>query len=309
MAGGIRHDKSGNSESEKKGGNVAGCRAGGECCALSGDHASVHQRSRVLNRDDKGVFWQTNGIRLVAATLAARPERKNAMAIQLKLNPLLLRQVPLFAAFSSQQIETLLNYVQHKSYPRGVFVMQAGDETDSLYVILSGKVKVVINDDQGREVILGFMGAQDFLGERGILDAQPRSASVYTLENCEMLRLSKEGFMTCVRENSEVAMLVIRNLVKRLRAADRKIEGLALVDVAGRVARLLFDMAQEVDGKLVVVRAPAKQEVARLIGASREMVSRVFKELGQRGLIKPERRGIVILDRDILRTLRTPAKV
>ena len=104
-------------------------------------------------------------------------------------------------------------------------------------------------------------------------------------------------------------MLVIRNLVKRLRAADRKIEGLALVDVAGRVARLLFDMAQEVDGKLVVVRAPAKQEVARMIGASREMVSRVFKELGQRGLIKPERRGIVILDRDILRTLRTPTKV
>ena len=231
------------------------------------------------------------------------------MTIQLKLNPLLLRQVPLFAAFSSQQIETLLNYVQHKSYPRGVFVMQAGDETDSLYVILSGKVKVVINDDQGREVILGFMGAQDFFGEMGILDDQPRSASVYTLENCEMLRLSKEGFMTCVRENSEVAMLVIRNLVKRLRAADRKIEGLALVDVAGRVARLLFDMAQEVDGKLVVVRAPAKQAVARLIGASREMVSRVFKELGQRGLIKPERRGIVILDRDILRTLRTPTKV
>jgi CRP/FNR family cyclic AMP-dependent transcriptional regulator len=231
-------------------------------------------------------------------------EQGRAMAIQLKLNPMVLRQVPLFATFSNQQIETLLHYVQHRSYPRGVFVMQAGDETDSLYIILSGKVKVVINDDQGREVILGYMGAQEFFGEMGILDDQPRSASVFTLESCEMLRLSKEGFMTCVKEHSEVAMLVIRNLVKRLRAADRKIEGLALVDVSGRVARLLFDMAQEVEGRLVVPRAPPKQEVARMIGASREMVSRVFKDFTTRGLIKPERRSLVILDRDILRTLR-----
>lgn len=226
------------------------------------------------------------------------------MAINFKINPQVLQSVPLFASFSDQQITTLLNYVQHRSFARHVYVMHAGEETDSIYVILSGKVKVMIADDQGREVILGFMGPQEFFGEMGILDDQPRSASVYTLEPCELLRLSKPGFMTCLKEHSEVAMLVIRNLVKRLRAADRKIESLALVDVSGRVARLLIDMAQEIDGKLVVVRVPAKQEIARMIGASREMVSRVVKELENRGLIRTERRSIVIVDRNMSKSLK-----
>lgn len=226
------------------------------------------------------------------------------MAIQFRLNPMVLKTVPLFAAFSDQQISTLLNYVQHRSFPRNVYVMQAGDEGDSMYVMLSGKVKIVISDEQGREVILGFLGSQDFFGEMGILDDQPRSASVYTLEPCEMLRLSKSGFVSCIKENVDVAMLVIRNLVRRLRDADRQIESLALIDVSGRVARLLMEMAKETDGKLVVARMPAKQEIARMIGASREMVSRVVKELEVRGLIRAERRSVVILDRDISRSLR-----
>jgi CRP/FNR family cyclic AMP-dependent transcriptional regulator len=223
------------------------------------------------------------------------------MAIQFRLNPAVLKSVPLFSAFTEHQLATLLNYVQHRSYPRNVFVIQAGDETDSLYVILSGKVKVLIPDDQGREVILSVMGPHDFFGEMGILDDQPRSASVSTLEPCEMLRLSKAGFINCLKENSEVAMLVIRNLVKRLREADRKIESLALIDVSGRVVRLLVDMAQEVDGRLVVPRTPPKQEIARMIGASREMVSRVVKELQSKGLIRAERRSMVIVDRNISR--------
>ena len=219
------------------------------------------------------------------------------MVIQFRLNPVVLKSVPLFSAFTEQQLATLLNYVQHRSFPRNVFVMQAGEETDSLYVILSGRVKVLIPDEQGREVILSVMGPHDFFGEMGILDDHPRSASVSTLEPCEMLRLSKSGFLNCVKENTDVAMLVIRHLVKRLREADRKIESLALIDVSGRVVRLLVDMAQQVDGKLVVQRMPPKQEIARTIGASREMVSRVIKDLHLKGLIRVERRSVVILDR------------
>ena len=226
------------------------------------------------------------------------------MAIQFRLNPVVLKSVPLFSAFTEHQLTTLLNYVQHRSFPRNVFVIQAGDETDSLYVILSGKVKVLIPDDQGREVILSVMGPHDFFGEMGILDDQPRSASVATLEPSEMLRLSKAGFINCLKENSEVAMLVIRNLVKRLREADRKIESLALIDVSGRVVRLLVDMAQEIDGRLVVPRTPPKQEIARMIGASREMVSRVIKELQGKGLIRAERRSMVILDSNMSKRKR-----
>lgn len=230
------------------------------------------------------------------------------MAIQFKLNPAVLRSVPLFSAFTGQQLVTLLSYVQHRSYPRHVFVMQAGDETDALYVILSGKVKVLIPDDQGREVILSTMGPHDFFGEMGILDDSPRSASVSTLEPCELLRLSKTGFLNCLKENAEVAMLVIRHLVKRLREADRKIESLALIDVSGRVVRLLMEQAQEVDGRLVVQRMPPKQEIARTIGASREMVSRVIKELQNKGLIRAERRSMVILDGSIESRRRAAAR-
>ena len=92
-------------------------------------------------------------------------------------------------------------------------------------------------------------------------------------------------------------MLIIRNLVRRLREADRKIESLALIDVYGRVARLIIDMAENVDGKWVVAHAPAKQEIARMIGASREMVSRVVKDLQHKGLIRAEKRRIYVMDR------------
>jgi CRP/FNR family cyclic AMP-dependent transcriptional regulator len=142
------------------------------------------------------------------------------------------------------------------------------------------------------------VGPNDFFGEMGLLDDQPRSASVETVEPCEMLRISRSAFLNCLKDNFDAAMLIIRNLVKRLREADRKIESLALIDVYGRVARLLIEMAQEQeDGQWVVERAPPKQEIARMIGASREMVSRVVKDLNDKGVIRAEKRKIIVLDR------------
>jgi len=219
------------------------------------------------------------------------------MAVQFALNPQILKRVPLFSTFSEQQLSAVLAYVQHRRYPRNALIVRAGDETDALYIILAGRVKVLIQDDEGHEVILSMMGPHDFFGEMGLLDDQPRSASVETLEPCEMLRLSKAGFVTCMKDNFDLAMRIIRNLVKRLRDADRKIESLALIDVYGRVARLLLDMAEEIDGEWVVQHAPPKQEIARMIGASREMVSRVVKDLQEKGLIRAERRKILLLDR------------
>ncbi|MBI3937800.1 MAG: cyclic nucleotide-binding domain-containing protein [Betaproteobacteria bacterium] len=209
----------------------------------------------------------------------------------------ILKTVPLFSSFSDELLNTLAPCIQLRSYPRNAFILRAGEETDALYVVLSGRVKVLIPDEEGHEVILSMMGPQDFFGEMGLLDDQPRSASVETLEPCEMLRLSKAGFINCLKDNFELAMVIIRNLVRRLRDADRKIESLALVDVYGRVARLLLDMAENVDGKLMVPHAPPKQEIARMIGASREMVSRVVKDLQVRGLIRAEKRRVFILDK------------
>lgn len=213
------------------------------------------------------------------------------------LNPQVLKTVPLFSSFSDQQIATLASWVQHRSYSRGAAILRAGEETDGLYVILSGRVKVLIPDEEGHEVILSLLGPQEYVGEMGLLDGLPSSATVEALEPCEVLRLPRTAFMSCLESNSEVAMLVLRDMVKRLRDADRKIESLALIDVYGRVARLIIDMAEQIDGQWVVPRAPAKQEIARMIGASREMVSRVVKDLQEKNLIRADKRRIIVLDR------------
>ncbi len=198
---------------------------------------------------------------------------------------------------SEEQLRVLQPCLQQRSYPRNSFILRAGEETDALYIILSGRAKVLIPDDQGREVILATLGPNEFFGEMGLLDDQPRSASVETLEACQMLRFSKSGFMVCLKDNFDLAMIIIKNLVKRLRDADRKIESLALIDVYGRVARLLLDQSEEIDGNWIVRSAPPKQEIARMIGASREMVSRVVKDLQLRGYIRAEKRKIFLLDK------------
>jgi len=219
------------------------------------------------------------------------------MPAQFALNPQILKSVPLFSSFTDSQLGQLLSCVQHRSYPRNAFILRAGEETDALYIILSGRVKVLIPDEEGHEVILSVIGPHEFFGEMGLLDELPRSASVETLESCDMLRLSKAGFTGILKDNFELAMLIMRNLVRRLREADRKIESLALIDVYGRVARLLIDLAENMDGKWIVERAPPKQEIARMIGASREMVSRVVKDLQRKGLIRAEKRKIYVLDK------------
>jgi CRP/FNR family cyclic AMP-dependent transcriptional regulator len=207
------------------------------------------------------------------------------------LNPQLLRTVPLFASLTDEQFRVLQPALQQRSFPRGTFIMRAGEETDALYIILSGRVKVLIPS---------VLGPKDFFGEMGLFDDQSRSASVETMEACQVMRLSKSGFLACLRDNFDFTMLVIRNLTKRLRDADRKIESLALIDVYGRVARLLLESAETIDGELVVPHAPAKQEIARMIGASREMVSRVVKDLQERGYIRAEKRKVFLLDKEAM---------
>ena len=218
------------------------------------------------------------------------------MVAQASVSTLLLKNVPLFAVLPGHQIALLTGAVIRRSYPRGATVMAAGDPTDSLYVVISGRLKVLMSDDEGRDVILSMLGPSEYFGEMGLIDDSPRSASVVTVEACELLVLSKRDFRKCLLENFEMAMTVMRGLVKRLREADRKIGSLALLDVYGRVARLLLEMSEVVGGQHVVTRKVAKQDIAKMIGASREMVSRVMKDLQFGGYI--DVRGSSIFLRD-----------
>jgi len=221
------------------------------------------------------------------------------MAVQASVSTLLLRNVPLFAVLTETQLEVLTSVVSRKSFPRGTTIIAAGDMTDSLYVIISGRLKVMMSDDDGGEVILAILGPNEFFGEMGLLDDHPRSASVVAIEPCELLSLSKQNFKKCMAENFEMTMTVMRGIVKRLREADKKIGSLALMDVYGRVARLLMEMSETIDGQKVVTKKLAKQDIAKMIGASREMVSRVMKDLQTGGFIEV-RGGSIFLKDNIL---------
>ena len=207
-----------------------------------------------------------------------------------------LKAVPLFASFPEDQLRVLATMVVRKSAPRSNTIMAGGDPTDSLYIVLSGRLKVMMSDSDGKEVILSILGPGEFFGEMGLIDDEPRSASVVTIEPCELLQLAKRDFNKGLAENFEMAMAVMRGLVRRLREADRKIGSLALLDVYGRVARLLLDMSETVDGEKVVTKRLPKQDIAKMIGASREMVSRVMKDLQMGGYIEMRGSNIVLRD-------------
>jgi CRP/FNR family transcriptional regulator, cyclic AMP receptor protein len=218
------------------------------------------------------------------------------MAGPAAVSTLLLRNVPLFSQLPEAPLSLLTKVVGRKSYTRGTTIINAGDPTDALYIVISGRLKVMMSDDEGREVILAILGQGEFFGEMGLVDDAPRSATVIAIEPCELLVMSKADFKKSLGENFDIAMGVMRGLVKRLRDADKKIGSLALMDVYGRVARLLLEMSETIDGQKVVTKKLPKQDIAKMIGASREMVSRVMKDLQTGGYIEVKGGAIFLRD-------------
>ena len=207
-----------------------------------------------------------------------------------------LKSVPLFAGLPEEQLRTLVSVVMHRSVPRLSIIIAEGDPIDSLYIVINGRLKVMMGEADGKEVILSIIGPGEFFGEMGLIDDSPRSASVVAIEHCELLTVSKRDFRKFIAENAEVSMTVMRGLVRRLREADRKIGSLAMLDVYGRVARLLLDMSEEVNGEKMITKRLPKQDIAKMVGASREMVSKVMKDLQASGYIEVRGSAIVLRD-------------
>lgn len=210
-------------------------------------------------------------------------------------NKAFLRRVPLFSSLNEHQLDQLAAGSARKNYPKGRTIVAEGESTQSLYILLSGRAKVQRSDSEGKEVILSVIGSGEFFGEMSLIDEAPRSASVITLESCDFMAISKEGFKSVLAHSPEIAMQIMRALVRRLREADKKIETLALLDVYGRVARILLDFSEIVGGERVVKSRLPRQEIAKMIGASREMVSRVMKGLEIDGYIVPMAEGRLVL--------------
>jgi len=180
-----------------------------------------------------------------------------------------------------------------RSYPKNTIIVTEGDKTDSLYVILEGRVKVFVSDEGGNQVLLQTQGAGEYFGEL-VLDEGPRSASIMTLEPSRFLVVPKADFHDFVVRNPAFAQSLIEKLIGRVRSLTASVKSLALMDVYGRVARLLLELAEDKGGQLTIAQRLTQQDIASRIGASREMVSRILKDLSTGGYLTQSRTGIVL---------------
>jgi CRP/FNR family cyclic AMP-dependent transcriptional regulator len=207
---------------------------------------------------------------------------------------MLLRNIPLFANLSDQELAQVSAEASLKQFPKNKVIISEGEKSDSLYAIVAGKVKVLISDEDGKEIILAILGPGEFFGEMSLIDSQPRSATVITMEASSFNVISHGDFIQCLTSNPDIAKTILATMAKRLREADKKIESLALLDVYGRVARTLLELATKEGNKLVVSQNLSQQDIANMVGASREMVNRILKDLAHGGYIQVESKHIII---------------
>jgi len=206
----------------------------------------------------------------------------------------MLRNVSLFSGLPEESVKAVSALATTRPYPKNTIIISEGDDSDSLYAVLSGKVKVYLSDDEGKEIIINIHGPGDYFGEMALLDDKPRSASVMTLEESKLAVLSKSAFEDCLSKNPQISLPIIRGMSKRLRNLTENVKSLALMDVYGRVARTLLDMAEPKGDALVINQRLTQREIASMVGASREMVSRILKDLSVGGYITIENKKITI---------------
>ena len=207
----------------------------------------------------------------------------------------LIRRVPLFSLLTTDQAQSIADSVVKRRFKRGELIVEQGTKSNALFILLNGRARVLTADTRGREVILAVLQPGDYVGEMSLIDNEPHSATVRAEVQTDMLVLGRHEFARCLPESSSLSYAILRGLVARLRNADRQIESLALLDVYGRVARTLLDMAEEEKGLKIIRGKVSRQDMAKVVGASREMVSRVMKDLEDKGVIETLENGSVVI--------------
>ena len=208
----------------------------------------------------------------------------------------LIRRVPLFTMMTSDQSILLSEAVTKRRYKRGEAMVEQGAQANALVLILAGRARVVMTDRQLREVILATLRPGDYLGEMSLIDSEPHSASVVAEIQTDALVLGRSEFERCLNDHAPMAQAVMRGLVLRLRQANEKISSLALLNVYERVAKVLMGYAiPSGDKKLVIRDKMSRQDIAKMVGASREMVSRVMRDFEEQGFIEISEGGLITL--------------
>lgn len=208
------------------------------------------------------------------------------------MTPSSSENAPLWS-LSDTHLKALSEQGTIKSYPKNAVIVTEGDRSDTLFIILSGKVKAYLADEDGKEVLLSTQGPGEYFGEM-ILDEGPRSASVMTLEPSKFSVVTTDQFKKFMIENPDAGPELVTSLIHRVRELTKAVGNLALLDVYGRVARLLLELATEEDGEMVIGERLTQQDMASRVGCSREMISRILKDLRTGGYVKMDGERIII---------------
>lgn len=202
----------------------------------------------------------------------------------------------LFTGLEDFYLKDLISRAEVRTWPAGTQIITEGDPGDAVFFILSGRVKVTLYGEEGREIVLAILNEGDMFGEMSIIDDKPRSANVEAVQDLQCLVVTKSAFLDYMSRHHKVYMRFFAYLTGRLREATRKIGGLALLDVCGRIAHTLLGMAKVkgADKDVVEIERPTHEQLAAMIGSSREVVSRALKKMTQEGYIKIEKDRILL---------------
>jgi CRP/FNR family transcriptional regulator, cyclic AMP receptor protein len=241
------------------------------------------QTEPLAKRQDLPVSWRSSS---PPAALDLPPETDKRSAE--------LSHIPLFSKPSTEKLRQLSTHGVIKVYPKHTILFYEQDPSGSLYIVLGGKVKIYVSDNMGREIVLNICNAGDYFGELELIDAGPCSASAITLEQSYLCIISRTGLQRYFSQYPEMAFELLHSLAQRVRILTADIKSLALDNVYRRVTRILLSLATERDGQWVIEERLTQQDLAQRVGASREMVSRILKDLRSGGYIKTKNGKITI---------------
>jgi len=206
----------------------------------------------------------------------------------------MLREIPLFSRLDDKALGDLEKAAIKRAYSKNTILISKGDKSDQLFVVLKGKLKVAITDASGKEIIMSFLGAGDYFGEMAMIDGESRSATIRTTQASEVLTISRDDFHRTLLSSPDLMFELLKVLARKVRIATDKLESLAFEDVYGRLVKLLIQLARPHDGVWIVEESLTHQEIANMIGSSREMVTRILKALTSGSYISVDRKRITI---------------
>jgi CRP/FNR family cyclic AMP-dependent transcriptional regulator len=207
----------------------------------------------------------------------------------------------ILSSLRQNELDILFRYGKQEIHRKNSTIINEGDLSNSAYFIHSGKVKIFLSDKQGKELVLSELIAGDYFGEMALIDQNKRSATVNAMEDTKLTVISRQTFKESLHSNPEICARIMLGLVNNLRAANKKISGLVFLDTQERVASMLLALAADQSGMLVIEKSPSQQHIANTIGASREMVSRILRNMVADKHISIQGKRIVLNHTDLFK--------